>query len=268
MKRATFVAVAIFLVIAAGLLLAAPRFAQRMQAGFLGALSPFLRTGSSLQVKIAAFTRSLKTLQELETENAALATENRQLKATYQLLKDLEAENGRLRGALGYRERSKFRLVPARILSRDSGSWWRSVKIDRGFDEGIESDMPVITDQGLVGKTTTVGRDLSMVLLLSDESCKVAALVEGFPERGIVTGERLASQLEPVLQLSFLSKDAALPPGARVLTSGAGGVFPDGIPIGTVKEFQKRELDGRATLRPAVDLGRLQEVFVIVGRKQ
>ena len=270
MKRTLLAAmVAVFLAGVAGmLLLVSPRTGQRMQSGFLQALSPFLRTGSSLQMKVAAFTQSLKTLQELEADNASLATENRHLKATYQLLKDLEAENARLRGALGYRQRSQFKLVPARVLGRDPSTWWSTIKIDRGFDDGLDTDQPVITDGGLVGKTTTVARNVSTVLLVSDESCKVAALVEGSPERGIVAGERVSSQMEPLLQLSFLSRDAALPPGVRVLSSGAGGVFPDGLLVGTVKEFQTRELDGRAVVRPAVDLGRLQEVFVIVGRKQ
>jgi len=269
MKRmGLVVAVGLFLAIAVGLLFVSPRVAQSMQGGFLQMISPFLQTGSALQTKIAAFTQNLKTLQELEAENAALATESRQLRATHQLLKEIEAENGRLRSALGYRQRSQFKLVPARILARDASTWWNTVKIDRGSDDGLDADQPVITDGGLVGKTTTVDRDISMVLLVSDEACKVAALVEGTPERGIVSGERLASQMEPLLQLSFLSKDAGLQPGQRVLTSGAGGVFPDGLLVGAVKEFHRRELDGRAVIRPAVDLGRLQEVFVIVGRKQ
>lgn len=269
MKRASLVlSVGIFLAVAIGLLLMPPRMAQQLQGQFLQLLSPFLSSGSTLQAKITAFTQSLKSLQELETENAALITDNRQLRATHQLLKDLEAENARLRGALGYRERSKFKLVPARILARDPSTWWNTIKIDRGFADGLDTDQPVITDGGLVGKTTTVGRDISMVLLISDEACKVAALVEGTPERGIVSGERLASQMEPLLQLSFLSRDTVLQPGQRVLTSGAGGVFPDGLLVGAVKEFHRRELDGGAVVRPAVDLGRLQEVFVIVGRKQ
>jgi rod shape-determining protein MreC len=269
MKRTSLaLAVGIFLVVAVGLLLVSPRMGPQMQAGFLQLISPFLRTGSTLETKISAFTQSLKTLQELETENSALATENRQLRATHQLLKELESENARLRGALAYRERSKFKLVPARILARDASTWWSTVKIDRGFEDGLDTDQPVITDGGLVGKTTTVARNISMVLLVADESCKVAALVEGTPERGIVSGERVASQMEPLLQLSFLSRDTGVQPGHRVLTSGAGGVFPDGLLVGTIKEFHRRELDGRAVVRPAVDLGRLQEVFVIVGRKQ
>ena len=76
-------------------------------------------------------------------------------------------------------------------MTRDSSTWWRTVTINRGKEDGIEGDMPVVTDEGLVGKTTTVGNNISVVLLLSDENCRVAASVEGTREQGIVSGERV-----------------------------------------------------------------------------
>ena len=117
----------------------------------------------------------LKSLDELERENAALRVENRSLKATNQALRDVEHEVNRLRHALNYRERSLFKLVPAEIVARDSSTWWRTVTINRGKQDGIERDMPVVTDEGLVGKTTTVSANISVVLLVSDENCRVAA---------------------------------------------------------------------------------------------
>jgi rod shape-determining protein MreC len=125
----------------------------------------------------------------------------------------------------------------------------------------------VVTDEGLVGKTTTVSNNISVVLLVSDENCKVAASVEGTREQGIIAGERVVGGLTPLLNLNFLSKQANLQPGQKALTSGVGGVFPPGLLIGVVKSFHARELDGQAQLNPAVDLSQLEDVFVVTGRK-
>jgi rod shape-determining protein MreC len=127
--------------------------------------------------------------------------------------------------------------------------------------------MPVATDEGLIGKITTVSDSVSIVLLVSDENCRVAAKVEGSREQGIVSGERVTTGLTPFLNLNFLSKQADLKPGQKVYTSGVGGVFPSGLLIGVVKTFRVRELDGQAQLTPAVDLSHLEDVFVVTGRK-
>jgi len=189
------------------------------------------------------------------------------LKATNQTLRDLEVENNRLRHALGYRERSVFKLVPARIIARDASTWWNTVKIDKGLDDGLEPDMCVLTEDGLVGKTTTVARNASTVLLVSDENCKVAAMIEGAREQGIVRGERTSTNSQPEISLNFLPKTAKLKPGQKVLSSGVGGVFPPGVALGVVKQFETRPLDCRATLIPAVDLTTIQDVFVVAGKK-
>jgi rod shape-determining protein MreC len=102
------------------------------------------------------------------------------------------------------------------------------------------------------------------VVLISDETCKVAATVEGTKEQGIVRGERASSGSMPTVSLNFLSKQANLQPGQKVFTSGVGGVFPPGVFIGVIKEFKVRELDGYATIVPAVDLTTLQDVFAVV----
>ena len=99
--------------------------------------------------------------------------------------------------------------------------------------------MPVVTDAGLVGKTTTVSESISVVLLVSDENCRVAANVEGTREQGIVSGERVAGALTPMLDLNFLSKQANLQPGMKVLTPPASAAFSRAAClIGTVGEIQ------------------------------
>jgi rod shape-determining protein MreC len=267
MNRSSIIALGIFAAILAYFLSFGAERTRRLQAGFYSLVSPFLKTGSGIQKSITSVKTGLKTLDEMERDNASLKVENQSLKATNQALRDIEHEVNRLRRALAYRERSVFRLVPAEIVTRDASTWWRTVTINRGKDDHIESDMPVVTDEGLVGKTTTVGPKISIVLLLSDENCRVASTVEGSKEQGIISGERVSGSVMPMLDLNFLTKQANLQPGMKVYTSGVGGVFPSGLPIGTVQSFRVRELDSQARIAPAVDLAHLEDVFVVTGNR-
>lgn len=267
MNRTSIIALLIFGAILGYFLSFGPDTTRKFQAGVYQLIAPFLNGGSSLQKQITSVQSGLRSLEDLEKDNASLRVENRKLKATNQALRDVEHEVNRLRHALNYRERSVFKLVPAEVIARDSSTWWRTVTINRGQEDGIKGDMPVVTDEGLVGKTTTVSASIAVVLLVSDENCKVAASVEGTREQGIVSGERVVGGLNPLLNLNFLTKQADLKPGQKVFTSGVGQVFPSGIQIGAVKSFRSRELDGQAQLTPVVDMTHLEDVFVVIGRK-
>ena len=246
-----------------------PSAVQSMHSGFMSLMSPFLRTGSAVQENLGSVGRRLQTLDELEVENKKLSTENRELRAENNLLTELEEENSRLRMALDFRERSSFKLMPARIISRDSTTWWNTIRINRGFEDGVEADMPVVTDLGIVGKTTTVSKNEAIVVLITDETCRIAAKVEGTREQGIMTGLRIQeAAAEGLLQMNFLSKSAKLVPAQQVLTAGVSqGSFPPGLVIGRIKEFRLRALDGQAIVEPAVNLATLEDVFVLVGKK-
>jgi rod shape-determining protein MreC len=267
MSRTNVIALLIFGAILGYFLSFGPNSTQKFKAGVYQLLAPFLTSGSGLKKQITSVRTGLKSLDQLEHENAALQVENRELRATNQSLRDVEHEVNRLRHALNYRERSVFKLIAAEVIARDSSTWWRTVTINRGRRDGIETDMPLVTDEGLIGKTTSVSDVISVVLLVSDENCRVAASVEGSREQGIVSGERVTTGLTPLMDLNFLSKQADLKPGQKVYTSGVGGVFPSGLLIGVVKSYRVRELDGQAQLTPAVDLSHLEDVFVVTGRR-
>jgi rod shape-determining protein MreC len=267
MNRTSIIALLIFGAVLGYFLTFGPETTQKFKASVYQLLAPFLTGGSGIKKQITSVRSGLKSLDQLEHENAALQVENRELRATNQGLRDVEHEVNRLRHALNYRERSVFKLIAAEIIARDSSTWWKTITINRGRKDGIETDMPVVTDLGLVGKTTTVSDSVSVVLLISDENCRVAASVEGSREQGIVSGERTTTGLTPLLNLNFLSKQADLKPGQKVYTSGVGGVFPSGLLAGVVKSYRVRELDGQAQLTPAVDLSHLEDVFVVTGRR-
>ena len=267
-RRLFIVSLIGFVILAGFVLTMSPHNMRSIQSGFLGMISPFLKTGSSMEKKYKEFREGLKTLEQLEDENKRLTIASKDLSATNQTLRGLEAENNRLRIALGYSERSIFKLVPARIVARDASTWYNSVIIDRGSAEGLKLDMPALTEEGLVGKVSNISDHSATVILVADEMCKVAVTVENSREQGIVRGERASTNSIPQISLTFLSKQANLQAGQKVFTSGVGGVFPPGVLIGAVREYKVRELDGYATIVPAVDLTTLEDVFVVVSNRK
>ena len=268
MKKVNIVLAVVVATLGLGLMLLLSGGAMRgAQSGFLSWLSPFLKGGAAVQQGIGAMGQGLKTLDQLEADNRRLTTENMELRASNQILRDMEVENNRLRAAVDFRERWMFRLIAARVITRDASTWWNTIKINRGFEDGVEAESTVITDIGIVGKTTTVSKNEAIVMLITDENCKIGAYAEGSREKGIVSGMRVQNAQEPELQMNFLSKNANLQPGQKVYSQGVGAVFPSGLLVGTVKSFRQRELDGQAILTPAVDFSTLSDAFVIVGEK-
>lgn len=267
MKSTTIAALGIFGILVLLLLALSPVAKQQIQAKLLQLISPIERIGTSLQQKLGGVEGGLKRLDQLEQENHRLRLENERLRTANALLRNLEAEVNRLNHALGFQQQSSFRLLPARIISRNTATWWNTCTIDHGRRDGIVTDMAVVTEAGLVGKVTTVSEDASIVLLLSDESLRVSVSIEGTQEQGIISGTPGSSNYTPDLRIRFLSKTATIKPGMRVLTTGTGGVFPAGITVGAVKDFAVKELEGVATVEPAVDLANVQDVFVIKGQK-
>jgi rod shape-determining protein MreC len=272
-RRKNIIAITLFMVGLAFIFLMSPQNVQRLQSGFLSLISPFLRTGSDWERQYKSYRAGLKKLNELESDVSKLRVENERLKALNQALQGVEAENIRLNEALGFQTQTPFSLISARVIGRNPSNWWSTVDIDRGSDDGVQKEMCVLTPEGLVGKVIAISSNgkSATVLLVTDETCKVAGTVEGTERQGIirvdVRGERGSNKQHPVMTLNYLSKAPELVPGQKLRTSGAGYVYPAGIMIGEVVEFKSREMDGSAILQPAVDFATLQDVFVVTGMK-
>ncbi|MEM8954858.1 MAG: rod shape-determining protein MreC, partial [Verrucomicrobiota bacterium] len=216
-----------------------------------------------------------RTREELAGENEALRIENDSLRIENDRLQLLARDNATFRMALNLQEISPLELVSAKIISRRTSTWFSTLVIDKGYNQDVSTDSPVITavlnesgrsDTGLVGKTTQVFADESVVILLTDEKCQVAARIYGKTEQGICMGQRGATERTPYLKLRFLPKELQLVPGpdTKVVSSGVGGLFPKNLQIGYVKEFKQLDYDAEALIQPAVDFGTLEHVFVIV----
>jgi len=147
-------------------------------------------------------------------------------------------ENFTLRQALGWKQQTRWDLRLARVTLRDPANWWRTIQIDLGQRDGVVTNMPVLTSEGLVGKIERVGLGSSQVALIGDPNCRVSAAVEDDKgqDGGIIQADS-SSILDPsIVELTFLGGQSVAKPGALVVTSGQGGVFPKGIPIGKVIE--------------------------------
>jgi rod shape-determining protein MreC len=236
----------------------------RFKLGIGGLFLPlFGLAGSSHQLAdtvgdtVVSRRQLLKRVEELRRENQQLKLQALQAQDTFN-------ENARLRQLLGWQRQTTWRLKLAKVVLRDPANWWRTIQIDLGTRDGLKENLPVLTVDGLVGRISSVSLTRSQVVLLGDPNCKVAARVENETRDTGVIGAAGPLDREFV-QLGFLSRNANLKPAQKVVTSGEGGIFPDGIPIGKIVDVQATDYGLRmeAQVRLAANLNALEEVWVM-----
>jgi len=199
-------------------------------------------------------------LVDTERENIALIEQNRKLQAELDRLAEVRLANERLRKLLDFKEDVQIPTLPAQVISEDASSWFRTVVIDKGAGDGLIEGMPVVVAEGVVGRTIRVAANQSTVLLITDASSAIAALVQDNRTRGVCRGEGTQ------LSLDFALRRAEIEIGDRIVTSGTGGVFPKGLVIGRVKQVSKGDygLFQSVSVTPDVDFSRLEEVLVLL----
>ncbi|MGH2348168.1 MAG: rod shape-determining protein MreC [bacterium] len=198
----------------------------------------------------------------LRSDNARLRQQVEELSRTVSVLREEALASRRLEQLLGLRQMAPGRTVAARVIARDPARWFSTVLIDRGARDGVERNDPVINADGVVGRVLEVTPTAARVLLISDSRSAVGATIQRSRDAGVVEGKGGAA-----LQLSYVSREAAVRIGDLVVTSGLGGVFPRGLVIGKVGQVVREEgalLQG-AVIQPAAPLDRLEELLVIVG---
>jgi len=226
-------------------------------------LLPFFGIGRGIASNGEQLQLLLTPRSELIKENIRLRVRVEELELEVQRLQEVERENRRLRSLIGWQQQAPWKLKLARVIGRDPSSWWRVVQIDVGEKDGVEKDAPVLTPAGLVGKVGQVDKYFSWVYLIGDPRCRVSVVVEEGP-MGII--QNASSATAGIVDLNYLPKSAELRPGQRVFTSGVGGIFPKGIPIGVVIDSEDVELGlyKRARVRLSADISRLEEVWVMI----
>lgn len=199
----------------------------------------------------------------LRAENARLRAELQRARLELSSIAADRAENTSLRGLLEFRAEQPVRLLPARVVDRDFETLPSTFLVDAGSRDGVTANLPVVTADGLVGKTIDVGSRASLVMLYTHPDFSASALLVGGDhlEYGVV---RPAGRGELHLYLPLRSSSER---GDRIVTSGYGGTFPRGIPLGEVAEVREDRRLGLQRIDivdPVVDLGRVTTVFVLL----
>lgn len=202
---------------------------------------------------------------ELLRLNESLHRENQALRLQVAQAEEMQRENSRLRELLEWRVQTKRKVKLANVVLRDPANWWRTVQIDLGSRNGLSNNLPVLSAEGfLVGRVSSTSLTRAQVLLLGDPNCKVASLVDNESREAGVIGAGGPFDSSLVEMKCYLSRTSNLKPGQRVLTSGDGGLFPKGIPIGTITDARLVEsgLYTVAQVKLAANLASLEEVWV------
>ncbi len=204
-------------------------------------------------------------LFELRQRNSELVQRNASLLAENFTLSEVEQENQRLRQLLSFAQtRPGLELRGAQIVGRVIGAeatnFLEYLILDLGQRHGIEVGMPVVTDQGLVGRISEVDNATSKVLLITDSSSQVNSVLQSSRLNGIVRGDPSGALL-----MDFIPQGAVFSIGEVVLTSGIGGKFPRGVPIGQVVQINQRDIDvfQQAVVQPTVNFDALELVAVV-----
>jgi rod shape-determining protein MreC len=201
---------------------------------------------------------------ELRRARDAIRAQRDSLSVAATLAPALEAENLRLRGLLGLGTRLRQGFVPAEVLHQAGVSDGLTLVLSAGREDGVEPLAPVISTHGLVGLVHSVDPRTAVALSWAHPDFRASAMVESTAVFGIV-GPRRGARSGEAMELHGVAYRDQLPPGARVVTSGLGGVFPHGIPVGTVQGILSESAGWQRTyyLRPAVHPAEATHVLVL-----
>ncbi len=231
--------------------------------------TPVEQAVSKLAYGVNGWFSSGAKLMSVYRDNEALRQEVEQLRQNNIRLTELNSENQRLQALLDYRQNApRFDLVTAAVIGREPGTWFSTIVINRGTDSGLTKDMSVITPQGLVGHIVSAYETSAKVMLILDPRSAVGGLVQRPESRvtGIVVGQ---AQAAAVPRMTNLARESDVIKGDIIITSGLGGIFPKGIPVGEVYDVKNEEggLLKYAEIKTAVDFSKLEEVLVIRSAK-
>jgi len=263
-KQKNYLALGAVVLVAIVLLSLPGRATSRLKLAVGSWFLPLFGLASAGQQLPADLADSVLTRHELLKQVDNLRRENQQLRSQAVQSIAIARENDQLRALLNWQRQTPWKLKLANVVMRDPANWWRTVQIDLGSKDGLRENLPVITSAGLVGRISSVSQTHAQVVLIGDPNCRVSATVENAArDMGVlVAGGTLDTSL---VELTYLASSANLKPGQSVITSGLGGIFPPGIPIGQVVDSRSVEYglytDARVKLN--ANLGSLEQVWVL-----
>jgi len=221
---------------------------------------------SAMVVELEQIYGYIYEYDSIVAENAQLKSRVATLEQEYREHTEVSQENARLRKLLELNERhSDFKYETATIISWSASSWSSSFTIDKGTGAGVSLHDCIITENGyLVGQVTSVGPNSATVTTILDTSSDIGALIYETQDAGVASGD-FSLLKESKLKLGYLAENLNLIVGNTVVTSGKGGVYPQGLVIGTISDvvMSTSRLDDYAVIEPSVNFDDLVHVYVV-----
>jgi len=215
----------------------------------------------SIQSRLHSYKQYIALKSEnksLRLQNTILALENSRMRAAY-------LENERLRRLIGFKDRSQFKLVSAKVIGEKVSGFMNDILLDVGKKDSVKKNMPIVLPEGLVGKIYRAELNYSMGHLLIDQNFRVSAKVQQSGISGIISWKG-----GNFCDLNEIPNRSNVTPGDLIVTSGYSEIFPEGIYIGRVitAENSSRGLFMNIKVRPDFDFNKLEEVLVIINKLQ
>lgn len=210
---------------------AEPRLTERLRVAATDLAAPILGFAARPAASIAELSGRIETFFAVYEENRSLRAENARLEEWQAAALALRHENERLRALLHAVPDAPATSVSARVIGDAGGAFVRTLLINAGRRDGVAPGQAVLSGAGLVGQVIEAGERSARVLLLTDLNSRVPVSVEESREQAVASGDNTDR-----LRLLYLDAAAELERGARLVTSGRGGIFPPGVPVGIVVE--------------------------------
>lgn len=214
----------------------------------------------------------LKSLRDVMAENKELQEEVDRLTQEMNNIKLEQYELENLRELMELDQKyPSYDKVAARVIANDGGNWFSAFLIDKGEKDGIEKDMNVIAGSGLVGIVTDTGPNYAKVRAIIDDVSNVSGMALSTADRCIINGNLASMNQEQVIGFSDLKcEEDAVKTGDQIVTSHISDKYLEGILIGYVSTIERNanNLTYSGTITPAVDFQHLQEVLVILDKKE
>lgn len=216
-----------------------------------------------LKNKISGNSTFFVDINNLKTENKELQEKNSQLEQALRELENIKTENQTLKEYLNLTEKyGEYKTVPAYVINKDISNYSKTIIINVGKNDGIEENMTVIADEGLVGYVISVNDYTSKIRTIIDTSSSISCLMSTNKENIICKG---ILDTNSELKAMYIPTDANVVQGDSIDTSGLGGIYPKGIHVGTIKKIisSKNIIDRYAIIQTAVDFNKLNTVLVV-----
>jgi rod shape-determining protein MreC len=227
---------------------------DRLRVSVADALSPVLELVAEPVSGAASILRTVEDAVALYRNNQVLREENQRLLQWQEVARRLAAENAALRDLVKLVPEQATTALAARVIADSGGAYMRNVLVNAGSQDGVARGQAALTGDGLVGRVSEVGLRTARILLLTDLNSHIPVTVERTGERAMLDGDNSDRP-----RLVFLDPKTPTETGDRIVTSGAGGVFPPGLPVGVVSAVE----NGVVRIEPYAELSRVQMVRLV-----